>query len=59
MSGPCFWDNLWSRRCGNLPSLCKCPMIGSFDGEGGRFLLLAEVVKSRLTRKIVKIKGMM
>lgn len=51
MRGPCFWDNAWSERCGDRPSLCKCPIIGSFEGEGGRFLLSAGLVKSHLMRK--------
>lgn len=33
-------------------------MIGSFGGEGGRFLLPVFVAKNRLNTKIVKIKGM-
>lgn len=58
MSGPYFLDKLRSGRCGKLPSLCIWPMIGSFGGEGGRFLLPAFVPQIRLKTKIVKIKGM-
>lgn len=54
MSGPCFRDNLWSERCGYLPNLCKCPMTGSFNGEGGSFWWLTEAAKRRFTSKIAK-----
>lgn len=39
-----------------MPNLCKCPMIGTFDGEGGSFWWLTEVAKSRLMTKIVEAK---
>lgn len=39
-----------------MPNLCKCPMIGTLNGEGGSFLWLTEVARSRLMRKIVKAK---
>lgn len=58
MSGPYFLDKLRSGRCGKLPSLCIWPMIGSFGGEGGRFLLPVFAAKNCFNTKMVMIKGM-
>lgn len=40
MSGPCLRDKAWRVRWGLEPSWWRFPMIGSFRGEGGMFVLV-------------------
>ena len=57
MSGPCFWDKAWRERWGLEPSWWRFPMIGSFGGDGGKFLFV--LMRDEIHLKLMKVIEMM
>lgn len=54
--GPCSLAKDVRERCGVIPNWWRLPIIGSFDGEGGRLLLLGLVKNTHLITNMARIR---
>lgn len=57
--GPCSLAKDLRERCGVIPNWWRLPIIGSFDGEGGRFLLLGLMENTHLITNMARIREIM